>query len=142
MDFVRCEITYFIFDEKNFEIYKRICHIIGESTLSRKEFMSGSDSVSFRWFGLFFHIWKNEESIGRFEELYRQAYKICDKRLSRLICSIKRHFIPQYFLGASIIINHHFKRDDYLPVLVNAMVKQFNCGSKGNPPCERKTMLG
>lgn len=130
MDFVRCKITHFKFDEKNFEIYERICHIIGDGTLSPKEFMSESDSVSFRWFGLLFHIWKDEESIGRFEELYRQAYNICNKRFSRLMCSIKRHFIPQPFLGASIIINHHYMRDDYLPILVNSMVEQLNCGSK------------
>lgn len=123
MDSVQCEIAHFIFDEKNFEIFKRICHIIGESKLSPNEFMSESDSVSFRWFGLYFHIWKDEESIGRFEELCRQAYKICDKRFSRLMCSIKQHFIPQHFWGTSIIINHHYMRDDYLPILVNAMVE-------------------
>lgn len=108
MDFVRCKISHFNFDEKNFEIYGRICHIIRESTLSPKEFVSESEPVSFRWFGLFFHIRKDEESIGRIEELYRQVYKIYDKRLydkrlSRLMCSIKRHFIPQYFWGLQLL---------------------------------------
>ena len=80
------------------------------------------------WLALLYSItdrWKSNDP-----EKNKKAYKICDKRFSRLMCSIKQHFIPQHFWGTSIIINYHYMRDDYLPILVNAMVEQLNCGSK------------